>query len=181
VWFEDRITYDNGKLPQALIAAARQTGNGDWRTAGLRTLTFLVNSHTAPAGHFRPVGSGGFWARGSQAALWDQQPLEAQAMTSACLDAAALTGQRSWLREAQRAFAWFSGGNELGLPVADSATGGCCDGLQENGVNLNQGAESTLAWLQASAEMKLASRLFVNEAPATVAPDRSGPKVTAAA
>lgn len=180
-WFEDNVTYDNGKLPQALLAAARQTGNTDWRTTGLRTLKFLVKSHAAPDGHFRPVGSSGFWSRGTQAALWDQQPLEAQAMTSACLEAAALTGQRSWLREAQRAFAWFSGGNDLGIPVADAETGGCHDGLQENGVNLNQGAESTLAWLQASAEMKLASRLFINEGSPSISPDLSGPKANAAA
>ena len=83
--------------------------------------------------------------------------------------------------EAERAFAWFSGGNELGFALADPVTGGCCDGLQENRVNLNQGAESTLAWLQSSAEMKLAEGMFSGEPPAAEPPDRRVRAVTAGA
>jgi glycosyltransferase involved in cell wall biosynthesis len=157
-WFEDRVTYDNGKLPQALLAAAWQTGNAAWRTIGLHSLQFLVKAQTAPSGHFRPIGSDGFWHRGSEPARWDQQPLEAQAMTAACLEAARHADRSWWLAEAQRSAAWFDGGNVHGVPMGDWQTGGCCDGLRESGLNLNQGAESTLAWLQSAADLRLASR-----------------------
>jgi glycosyltransferase involved in cell wall biosynthesis len=157
-WFEDRATYDNAKIPQALLAAAWQTGNSAWRTIGLRSLQFLVKAQSAPAGHFRPVGSEGFWHRSGEPALWDQQPLEAQAMTAACLEAARHADKSLWLAEAQRSAAWFDGGNDLGAPVGDWQTGACCDGLQEAGLNLNRGAESTLAWLQSAVDLRLALR-----------------------
>jgi len=165
VWFEDRITYDNGKLPQALLAAARQTGNLPWCRIALRALGFLTQGQTAPGGHFRAVGCDGFWRRNQPPAQWDQQPLEAQAMTAACLEAHALTGQAQWLTEAHRAFAWFTGENDHGLPLVDSETGGCCDGLHVSSLNLNQGAESTLAWLQSAAAMHLATRTAAASAP----------------
>jgi hypothetical protein len=177
VWFEDRITYDNGKLPHAILAAARQTGSLAWSRVGLRTLEFIARGQTTAKGHFRPVGCKGWWRRNGTPAQWDQQPLEAQAMTAAYIEAYALTGQTRWLSEAHRAFAWFTGENDHSLPVVDSVTGGCCDGLCENGLNLNQGAESTLAWLQASAAMYL-----LTKAPAT-APQEIGvsPIIPAAA
>ena len=179
-WFEDSITYDNAKLPQALLAAARQTGHPSWRNTGLRSLTFLLKSQTAPGGHFRPVGSDGFWQRGGQSAQWDQQPIEAQAMTAACLEAFQLTGQASWLEEAQRAFAWFDGGNDHGLSLCDWQTGACCDGLHASGLNLNQGAESTLAWHHAASDLRLASRPHAtpSEQPVRLFP---GSGITAAA
>jgi len=155
LWFENVVTYDNAKIPEALLAAARQTNKTSWCRAALRTLGFLVRSQTALEGHFRPVGSYGFWKRNSPPAQWDQQPLEAQAMTSACLEAYALTGQLRWLDSAWRAFAWFTGSNDLAVPVVDSLTGGCCDGLKESGLNVNQGAESTLAWIQSAVQMRL--------------------------
>jgi hypothetical protein len=158
-WFEDIVTYDNGKLPQALLAAARQTGNLAWCRAGLRSLTFLLRGQTAPEGHFRPAGCRGFWPRLASPAQWDQQPLEAQSMIAACLEAYGLTHQHSWLAGAQRIFAWFTGENDLGLSLVDAETGGCCDGLQESGLNLNQGAESTLAWLQSAAALRLTASL----------------------
>ncbi|HWB05535.1 MAG TPA: glycosyltransferase [Verrucomicrobiales bacterium] len=159
LWFENNITYDNAKLPEALLAAARQTGKITWCRAALRTLGFLVRSQTALEGHFRPVGCQGFWQRGGRPAQWDQQPLEAQAMTSACLEAYKLTGQMRWLDSAWRAFAWFTGGNDHALSLVDEATGGCCDGLMKYGVNINQGAESTLAWIQSAAQMRLMSQM----------------------
>jgi hypothetical protein len=159
LWFENNVTYDNGKLPEALLGAARQTNNTAWCRAALRTLGFLVRSQTSLEGNFSPVGSNGFWRRNQPPARWDQQPLEAQAMTSACLGAYSLTGQVRWLDSAWRAFAWFTGGNDLGLPVVDVLTGGCCDGLEENGLNINQGAESTLAWIQSAVQMRLMAKI----------------------
>ena len=154
-WFESNVTYDNGKLPQALLAVARQTGDLDMRRVAMKSLAFLLHAQTAPGGYFRPVGCHGFWPRGEVPAQWDQQPLEAQAMAAACLEAAAVTGQRRWADSSQRIHAWFLGENDAGIPLVEVNTGGCCDGLQEHGLNLNQGAESTLAWLQSFAAQEL--------------------------
>ncbi|HEX2748659.1 MAG TPA: glycosyltransferase, partial [Verrucomicrobiales bacterium] len=159
LWFENNVTYDNGKIPEALLAAARQTGNTGWCRAALRTLGFLTRAQTSPQGHFRPVGCEGFWKRGETPAQFDQQPLEAHTMTSVCLAAYELTGQVRWLDSAWRAFTWFTGGNDLSLPVVDEVSGGCCDGLKRYGLNCNQGAESTLAWIQSAALMRLTSRI----------------------
>ncbi len=178
-WFEDVVTYDNAKLCEALLCAARQTGNTTWARIGLRSLGFLVRAQIAEEGHFRPIGCNGFWKRGETPAQWDQQPLEAQAMVGACLEAWALTGQMKWTDAATRAFAWFHGGNDLSLPVADTVTGGCCDGLHPSGVNINQGAESTLAAIQSAAQLRL-MRKVAAFTPFQEAPSRAG-VVTAAA
>ena len=122
---------------------------------GLKTLSWLVGQQKAPAGHFRPIGSEGFYHRGRERAQFDQQPLEACATVSACLGAFQATEDTIWLKEARLAFEWFLGSNDLGLELYDAKTGGCCDGLQEDRVNQNQGAESTLSFLLALAEMKL--------------------------
>jgi hypothetical protein len=87
---------------------------------------------------------------------YDQQPVEAQAMVAACLEAYHATQDPDWPREAQRAFEWFLGRNDLGLSLYDSTTGGCCDGLHDDRVNENQGAESSLAFHLALAEMNYA-------------------------
>ena len=145
-WFETSLSYDNARLPQALLAA------GETR-AGLATLSWLCREQTAEEGHFRPVGSNGFWRRGGPRARFDQQPIEAGATVAACVLAANQSGDGRWLDEAARAHAWFHGDNDLGRPVAVAATGGCCDGLHPDRVNANQGAESPLAWLQAELDM----------------------------
>ncbi len=154
-WFEDRLTYDNARLSQGLIAAAGDGGPPEALRVGLDTLSWLARHHRAPSGCFRPVGCRGFHLREGARAQFDQQPVEAQAMVSACLEAYHATEAPAWLTEARRAFEWFLGSNDLGLELYDAATGGCHDGLQENRVNQNQGAESTLAFLLSLAEMKL--------------------------
>ncbi|MBR0672704.1 glycosyltransferase [Roseomonas soli] len=155
-WFEEIASYDNARLPQALIAAGHQAGRPEWATLGIEALDWLCEAQTAEAGHFRPIGSEGFWRRGKERAVYDQQPLEAAATISACLEAWRVTGDGVWLTEAQRAFAWFLGDNDLGQPLYDASTGGCCDGLLCDRVNGNQGAESTLAFLMASTELRAA-------------------------
>jgi hypothetical protein len=107
-------------------------------------------------GHFVPIGSNGFYHQGGKRARFDQQPVEAQAMVSACLEASRITGDKRWRREARRAFDWFLGRNDLNLPIYDPMTGGCRDGLHPDRANENQGAESTLAFLQALLELRLA-------------------------
>jgi hypothetical protein len=120
----------------------------------------LMQVQTAEAGHFRPIGSNGFYTRNGQRAKFDQQPIEAGATVSACLQAFVCAPDEFWLSEARRAFEWFVGRNDLGEPLYDAATGGCYDALHVDRVNMNQGAESTLAFLLALQEMRLAESVM---------------------
>jgi hypothetical protein len=113
----------------------------------------LVQIQNSPQNHFRAVGSNGFFPKGNLPAQFDQQPIEAAGAVSACLEAFRMTRRNFWLDEARSAFEWFLGRNDLGLEMYDSRSGGCCDGLQEDRVNVNQGAESTIAFLASLAEM----------------------------
>ncbi len=157
-WFEDIVTYDNAVLPHALIVAGPRSGDTEMLETGLRSLRWLASVQTTDQGRFRPIGTEGFYPRGAEPARFDQQPLEAQAMTSACLAAYRVTGDNEWFDEAQRAFEWFLGGNDLGAEVYDANSGGCHDGLHEDRINLNQGGEATLAFLQALVEMQQLDR-----------------------
>jgi hypothetical protein len=132
--------------------------NAAMTAAGLESLAWLstVQRGDGDAGHFVPIGSNGFYVRGGVRARFDQQPVEAQTMVSACLEAFRLTGDKRWRKEARRAFEWFLGRNDLNLPIYDPTTGGCRDGLHPDRANENQGAESTLAFLQALLELRLA-------------------------
>lgn len=153
-WYEPIVSYDNARLPHALILTGHRTHQQPLLDLGLRTLRWLVCEQTGTQGCFRPIGSNGFWPQGGEKAAFDQQPLEAAATVSACLEAHAATADRYWLGEAARAFEWFLGHNDLNLPLYDPATGGTYDGLHPNRVNRNQGAESTLSFLIALADMK---------------------------
>ena len=155
-WFEPALTYANATLPQALLVSGRLAHNRDAIVIGLRSLRWLMKVQTAEAGHFRPIGSDGFYPREGQRAKFDQQPIEASAAVSACLEAFVCSQDDLWLSEARRAFEWFFGRNDLGRPLYDEASGGCYDGLHVDRVNLNQGAESTLAFLLALQELRLA-------------------------
>ena len=146
-WLEESLHYANGKVPHALIQAGRWMQRKDMIETGLRALEWLVEIQTAKEGHFVPIGTEGWYKRGEQKARFDQQPVEAQAMIDACIDAHRTTGDGRWLAEARRCFDWFLGRNDLETPLYDHATGGCRDGLYPAGANENQGAESTLAWL----------------------------------
>ncbi|MDQ7780007.1 MAG: glycosyltransferase family 4 protein [Planctomycetota bacterium] len=152
-WFEDTVSYTNAKLPHALILSGRCMSNTAMLETGLKSLAWLMKVQTSDAGSFRPIGSNGFYPRGKERALFDQQPIEAQATVSACIEAYHATGNMAWVAEARRAFEWFVGRNDLGLALYDSSTGGCRDGLHMDRVSENQGAESTLAFLLALAEM----------------------------
>jgi hypothetical protein len=105
---------------------------------------------------FVPIGSNGFFIEGSKKARFDQQPVEACATVSACLEVYRLTEEMQWCEEAQRVFRWFLGKNDLQIPLYDPTTGGCRDGLHPDRVNENQGAESTLSFLMALLEMRAA-------------------------
>jgi glycosyltransferase involved in cell wall biosynthesis len=159
-WFEPSLSYCNAKLPHALLLCAQWMNRGDMRDVALRSLDWLARIQSSADGCFAPVGSNGFYTRGGQMARFDQQPVETQAMISACLEAHSMTGDERWRKEAQRAFDWFLGRNDLHTPLYDSATGGCRDGLHPDRVNLNQGGESTLAFLLSLAEMRLAENII---------------------
>lgn len=159
-WFEDSVTYENARFSQALILSGQWMPNPEALEIGLRSLRWLVSIQKTQSGCFRPIGSNGFYQRDGARADFDQQPLEAQAMVAACHEASRATQDASWAREAKRAFEWFLGRNDLGLPLYDFTTGGCGDGLHHDRVNENQGAESTLAFHLALAEMKCAKLLI---------------------
>jgi len=154
-WFEEVLSYDVARLPQALIATGRDGGNARALEVGLHALGWLVTVQRAPQEHFRAIGCNGFYRKGHKRARFDQQPIEANATVSACLEAYRATQDPAWMNEARSAFEWFLGRNDLGQDLYDPGTGGCCDGLQEDRVNRNQGAESTLAFLLSLAEMSL--------------------------
>ena len=154
-WFEEILSYDNARLSQALIVSGRDSGDARAVEAGLESLGWLVRVQRAPRGHFRAIGCHGFYRKGGEPARFDQQPVEANATVAACLEAYRATLEPRWLDEARSAFGWFLGRNDLGQELYDPGTGGCCDGLQEDRLNRNQGAESTLAFLLSLAEMYL--------------------------
>ncbi|BCU75617.1 glycosyl transferase [Luteolibacter sp. LG18] len=155
-WFETSATYDNARLSQALILSGCGIPDGEALEIGLESLRWLASIQKTQAGHFRPIGSNGFYIKDGARADFDQQPVEAQAMVSASLEAFRITGDPAWRGEAKRAFEWFLGRNDLGLPLYDSSSGGCSDGLHEARISENQGAESTLAFHLALAEMNQA-------------------------
>jgi hypothetical protein len=124
---------------------------------GLTSLRWLLEAQTAENGHFTPIGCHGFWRQGGTRARFDQQPLEAHAMVSACLEAYAVTEDDYWRDGAQRCFAWFLGRNDLGQPLYDERTGGCRDALLQDHLNQNQGAESTLAFFLSRSDIERAA------------------------
>jgi glycosyltransferase involved in cell wall biosynthesis len=162
-WFEPVATYDNARLSQAVILTGYWTSRGDVVEIGLRSLRWLVEQQKADGDHFAPIGSNGFWTRGNQCARFDQQPLEAYAMIAACVEAYSLTADSIWQRGARRCFEWFLGRNDLGESLYDSSTGGCRDALHSDRVNQNQGAESSLAFHLALAEMTRAEAVLARE------------------
>jgi glycosyltransferase involved in cell wall biosynthesis len=153
-WFEDVVSYANAKLPHALILSGHCLSSAPMLETGLKALRWLVKVQTSPAGAFRPIGSNGFYHRGQSPAQFDQQPIEAQATISACIEAYHATDDMFWVAEARRAFEWFLGRNDLGLALYDAGTGGCRDGLHVDRLSQNQGAESTLAFLLSLAEKR---------------------------
>ena len=161
-WFQEDLTYDNAKLPHALILTGRTTGQQAVLERGLQALRWLTELQISEKGHFRSIGTNGFYRRGGMRANFDQQPIEAQAMVSACLEAYRATSDLWWYEQAQRAFDWFIGWNDLGLELCSPKTGGCRDGLHVDRVNLNQGAESTVAFLLSLAEMRLAQNMLTS-------------------
>jgi hypothetical protein len=148
-WPEPTLTYENALLPRALIVAGDRLGDEALRRRGLRVLDWLIEVQSAPDGTFSPIGNRGWWPRGGHRARFDQQPIEAATTIAACLVALRSSSMAWYGGAAERAYGWFLGDNDVGVAVAVPSMGGCRDGLEPAGVNLNQGAESTLMWLTA--------------------------------
>jgi len=153
-WFENVVAYGNARLPQALLVVGSASADDRMVANGLEALDWLLKAqHCETNHHFVPIGSQGFYHQDGAKARFDQQPIEAAGAVSACLAAYRVTGDDRWRNEAWSAFNWFLGDNDLQLPLYDSATGGCRDGLHPERANENQGAESTLSFLMALLEM----------------------------
>lgn len=153
-WFEPTLAYDNARLPEALMRAGRRLDDPSMRAQGLATMAWLDGVQTNGDQQFRAVGTDGFGRTYAAPLPFDQQPLEAWATIDAARVAADLSGDGRWVASAQRAYAWYLGANDLGLPLGSSSDGGCFDGLMSDRVNLNQGAESVLAFQFACCAMR---------------------------
>ncbi len=149
-WFEEVLSYDNARLCQAMLVSEDPVNI----KIGMESLKWLKNVQTSSVGHFRPIGCEKFYKKDDKKSCFDQQPIEAAATVSACLSAFQVSRNPEWINEAQKAFDWFLGKNDVGISIYDTSTGGCYDGLQVDRVNQNQGAESTLAYLMALTELK---------------------------
>ncbi|MEO6947781.1 MAG: glycosyltransferase family 4 protein [Nitrobacter sp.] len=164
VWFEEGLTYDNARLPQALILAGIATKTSAYLEAGLRSLHWLVTQQTSATGQFRPVGTEGFFSRRKPPCAFDQQPLEAAATIAACLAAWRADHDVEWKAEAARVFAWFLGSNDLSVSLVDLETGSCCDGLHPDRPNENRGGESVVSYLLGLCEIRQIARLSESRA-----------------
>jgi hypothetical protein len=153
-WYENRVTYCNARLPQALIATGSWMGDESMIATGIRSLEWLMTIQQTDDGYFAPIGTRGFFERGKAPATFDQQPVDACATVSACMHAFRTTGDHRWAEHARRAFTWFLGQNQLHQALYDPLSGGCRDALHVDRLNENEGAESTLSFLLALMDMR---------------------------
>lgn len=158
-WFEQGLSYENARLSQALIMTGRAIGVTEFVETGSATLSWLMTQQTSEAGHFRPIGTDGFFDVGQMPKPFDQQPVEATATVSACLAAYEATSDKSWIEAANRAFDWFTGSNDHGISLIDPETGSCRDGLHVDRPNENRGAESVLCYLISCVEIGRANQM----------------------
>ena len=147
-WHEELVAYDNARVPQALIACGRALQDDGMVSLGIDVLKWLgILQCNMAGGWFTPVGNQGWFSRTGFRAQFDQQPLEAAGMIGACIEAYECTHDEEWVRMATTVFDWYLGKNDLQAQLYDHASGGCRDGLEQDGVNENQGAESTLSYI----------------------------------
>lgn len=152
IWFENALTYENARLPQALFEAYKETGDEKTLQCAEESLKFLRRV-VFKNGVFVPVGSRGWYPYNKQRALYDQQPVEAGSMTECLVSAYEATENRDYIKEAHLCYAWYTGKNTLGVSMLNAENGGVYDGLWENSVNKNQGAEALLSHLLSAVEL----------------------------
>ena len=155
MWFEQSLTYANAKLSQALILSGRWLLDNAMLNDGFASLRWLCRIQSDNRNNFKPIGSNFCYKRNGAFPEFDQQPIEAHATVTSCLEAYRATKDSSWYDEAWKAFQWYLGRNPLSISLYDPHTGGCCDALHVDRANLNQGAESTVSFLLSLAEMTL--------------------------
>ncbi len=160
-WCENTATYANAILPHAMIVAGKWIPDQEMYDTGIKSLEWLLKVQTAPDGHLSIIGNNEWLDKNGNRSMFDQQPIEVKGLINACLDVYISTEDKKWFEESERCLSWFLGQNDLALPVCDYKTGGCCDGLERQGVNGNQGAESTLAWLISLINMNMAMGLQI--------------------
>ena len=158
-WCENTATYANAILPHSLIVAGKWIPDQEMYDTGIKSLEWLLKVQTATDGHLSIIGNNGWLDKNGNRSMFDQQPIEVKSLIDACLDVYIETGDKKWFKESERCLSWFLGQNDLQLPVCDYKTGGCGDGLERQGVNGNQGAESTLSWLISLINMNIAMGL----------------------
>lgn len=144
-WFEEKMTYDNAILPLALLAHFEASGDTESMDIALESMEFLTEK-TLSQGYLNPVGNDGWLYKGQEMAEYDQQAIETMAMVLMYFKAYEITHDLEYIQKMYSSYQWFLGENSLRLPLYDHETKGCGDGLQPQGVNRNQGAESTLAY-----------------------------------
>ena len=147
-WFEEKLTYGNALIPLSLLEAFGRAPERKWLETGLASLDFLLET-TIREGVFQPVGCKGWYERGKEIAVYDQQPVEAGETVLACVKAYRLTKERRYLEAAKTSYDWFLGKNIAGVSLIDPDTGGCMDGITPDGPNRNEGAESLISWFLA--------------------------------
>lgn len=145
-WFEEKLTYDNAILPLALLHSCEITGDESVKNVAMESLAFL-DKLTLKNGFLSPIGNNGWYHRGKDVPVFDQQAIETMAMVLMYLQAYQSTHQPEFIEKMFVSYQWFLGENSLRVPLYDHETKGCCDGLEETGLNRNQGAESTLAYM----------------------------------
>lgn len=154
-WYEDRITYDNGRIPLSLFCAFQETKNKKYLEVAKESLDFLITqTYDQSKNYFSFVGNKGWYQKGKKPAVFDQQPIEAGSMVEVCVKAYEVLKDIHYLHYARTALLWYSGKNILGCSLIDAATGGVYDGLQSHGVNQNEGAESILSYILACLALK---------------------------
>ncbi len=153
-WPEPVVTYENALLPRALIAVSRRLEDEAMLRIARRVLDWLAAAQTSHSGALSLVGNEHWWPRGKSPSRFDQQPIDAASLLLAAEAAFDATAEQSYRDLAEIAYGWFLGGNDVSVALATPESGGCHDGLTPRGVNLNQGAESTIMWLTALEHMR---------------------------
>ena len=145
-WFEALLAYDNGILPLALLHAAELLNDEKVTKIAIESMDFLT-SHTLKDGYLSVIGNENWYKKDGQRSVFAQQPVDAMAMVLMYHQAFQLTKEKEYLTKLYSSFLWFLGENDLRMSLYDFETNGCCDGFESYGVNRNQGAESSLAYL----------------------------------
>ena len=154
-WFDETMTYDGGRLPLSLLLAFQATGESKFREVGLASLDFFITTCFDTEGtQLSLVGNHGWFKKGASPAKFDQQPIDAASMVEACVLASRITRNAKYSRCARTAFEWFLGNNAKRAVLYDAQSGGCRDGLTENGPNQNEGGESTIMYVIARCSLE---------------------------